>query len=48
MTGEGPRFIKRPRKVLYRVEELHRWLAEQEEHSSTAEYERSEIPGSAA
>lgn len=45
MTGRGPKFIKMPRKVLYRIEELHRWLAAQGEHSNTAEYERSHWAG---
>jgi hypothetical protein len=40
MTGEGPKFIKRPRKVLYEIAELHRWLSSQTKHSSTAEYAR--------
>jgi hypothetical protein len=38
MTGEGPRFIKRPRKILYEVTELRRWLSAQGQFSSTAEY----------
>jgi hypothetical protein len=41
MTGGGPKFIKRPRKVLYELAELHRWLSSQTKYSSTAEYARS-------
>jgi hypothetical protein len=41
MTGGGPKFIKRPRKILYEIAELHRWLSSQTKYSSTAEYARS-------
>jgi hypothetical protein len=44
ITGGGPKFIKRPRKILYEITELRRWLSAQAQFSSTAEYARPASP----
>jgi hypothetical protein len=38
LDGTGLQFIKGPKKVLYELAALQRWLAEQRKCSSTAEY----------